>query len=73
VWQGHLWESVRLYPLGPLLFVATVLAIAYGLTVVYSGRMISLVVPTRVKQSLIGLGLGVLGASWILKLVWLGN
>jgi len=73
MWQGDLADSVRLYPLGPVLFAGT-FAAAAGLAVgAVSGRTWT---PrfTRAQWRALAIGAGsAVALSWALKVFVLGN
>lgn len=72
MWRGELGHAVAVYPLGPLLFVATIAAVLYAVGVLVSGRALR-ISPSRtmVRRGLV-LGIVALGLNWTAKLVWLG-
>ena len=72
MWTGDVGRAVAVYPLGPLVFVATVALVVYGLYVLVSGRAVRLnPSPTIVRRALL-VGFVTLGLNWIAKLAWLG-
>lgn len=73
MWRGDIADAVRLYPLGPALFVGTVVGVAGLAGSVVSGRRW---VPrlTGVQWRLLGVFLiSVLLLNWALKVLVLGN
>ena len=72
MWRGELGNAVAVYPLGPLLFVATIAAVLYAVGVLVSGGVLR-INPSRtmVRWGLV-LGIVALGLNWTAKLVWLG-
>jgi len=73
MWQGDLSDAVRLYPLGPALFVGTILGaggLAAGLV---TGRTWSQSLTSRHWRLLITFGVSALLISWALKVFVLGN
>ena len=73
VWEGDLGRSFRLYPLGPLLFALTLLGLPLLAWTAVSGRRPSLRLTHAAERRLyLALG-GLLAASWMLKLLVLGN
>lgn len=73
MWQGDVGRASALYPLGPLLFCATLAAIpALVLVVAFDGDLV-VRLSTRWKRALAAAVGGVLGISWILKLTILPN
>jgi hypothetical protein len=73
VWQGRMDRAVMLYPLGPLLFVGTAIAIAVLAAAVLANRDLLVRVPEPLKRAAFGGALAVLAASWALKLTVLPN
>ena len=71
-WRGDLGRAVAVYPLGPLIFAATIALVMYAVAVLVGGRALKLnPSPTMVRGALL-LGLVALGLNWIAKLAWLG-
>lgn len=70
-WQGEWLRAVRMYPLGPLLFALTLIAIPTLLFAVITRRQISL--PPRMARALVAVGLVALAVNWSLKLTVLPN
>jgi hypothetical protein len=70
-WQGEWLRAVRMYPLGPLLFVLTVLAIPALLFAVITRRQISL--PPQAARAVVAVALVALAVNWSLKLTVLPN
>lgn len=73
MWRGDIGSAFRLYPLGPLLFLLTFVGLGYALLVVLSGKVLEVRVPAKVRRWGMVFGALVLGTSWAMKLVWLGN
>lgn len=71
VWQGDWLRAVRMYPLGPLLFALTLIAIPALLLAVITRRQVSL--PPPVARALVAVGLVALAVNWSLKLTVLPN
>lgn len=72
-WNGQLSRAVALYPLGPLLFAGTVVAILVLAVAVLANRDVVVRLPKAVERALVGAALGVLAVSWALKLTVLPN
>src|SRR3989442_1169519 len=73
MWEGDISNAVRLYPLGPALFMGTILGtggLAVGLV---TGRTWSQRLTSRHWQLLITFGVSALLISWALKVFVLGN
>lgn len=73
VWRGDLRHALLLYPLGPLLFAATVVAIPLLLVAVVSGRDARWRLGSGLRRSVLALVLVAIAASWALKLTVLPN
>jgi Protein of unknown function (DUF2752) len=71
VWNGDLAHAVRLYPLGPVMFVATMVAIPVLLGALLTQRDIR--IPGPVFRVGAALGVVALAVSWALKLTVLPN
>lgn len=72
MWRGDLGHAVAVYPLGPLVFLATWALAFYGLAVLVAGRALQLYVPTMIARRLVLVGFVLVGLNWIAKLAWLG-
>jgi len=72
MWRGDVGRAVAVYPLGPLIFVATVALVVYGLYVLVTGRAVHINLSPMMIRGLIVIGFVALGLNWIAKLVWLG-
>jgi hypothetical protein len=70
MWQGQLLQAVAVYPLGPLVFLATVGLVVYAVAVVLSGRALRL--QLGVRRNLTIAIVVALASNWMLKLIWLG-
>jgi hypothetical protein len=73
MWRGDLLHAARLYPLGPLLFLVTFPIAVYGLWAMTTRRSLAVRLPPRLQQLVLMTAVAVLGVSWSLKLLWLGN
>jgi hypothetical protein len=73
MWEGRVSRAVALYPFGPVLFVATALAIPVLAVAVLANRDLVVRVPERVRQAFFAVALGALAVSWALKLTVLPN
>ena len=72
MWRGDLDRAVAVYPLGPLVFVATVGLAVYAVVVLLGGRAVHInPSPSTVRRVLL-VGFVALGLNWIAKLAWLG-
>lgn len=72
MWRGDLGHAVAVYPLGPLLFLASISAVMYALVVLVSGRAVQLSPSRAVMTATVTLGLVALGLNWAAKWFWLG-
>ena len=72
MWRGDLGRAVAVYPLGPLIFVATVGLALYAALVLLSARAVHLKISPVTVRRMIWIGLVALGLNWIAKLAWLG-
>jgi hypothetical protein len=73
MWQGDLANSVRLYPLGPLIFAGTFLGVAGLAAGAVTGRTWTPRL-SRVQVRLLWIGaVSVVAISWALKVFVLGN
>ena len=73
MWTGRVSSAALLYPLGPLLFVATAVAIPLLAVAVLTDRDLTVRLPDRLRRPLLGCAAGALVASWALKLAVLPN
>lgn len=72
MWRGDLPHAVAVYPLGPLLFVASIAAVAYAVVVLVSGRALRIQLSSSMMRWGLAVGLVALGLNWTAKLLWLG-
>ena len=72
MWRGDLGRAVAVYPLGPLVFVATVALAVYAVVALLSGRAVHVNLSPATLRLVIWVGLVALGLNWIAKLAWLG-
>ena len=73
IWRGDIGASLHLYPLGPLLFIASFVVVSYALLTLATRRSVQLNLPRRVERWITVVGVGLITSSWALKLAWLGN
>lgn len=73
MWDGRVSSAAMLYPLGPVLFVGTFVAIPVVAAALLFDRDLAVRVPDRLRRAALGCGLGVLAVSWALKLTVLPN
>lgn len=72
MWRGDLGQAVRVYPLGPLAFLAAALLTLYLAISLAMGRRLAVRMPRRVGRALLALVLMAIAANWAAKLIWLG-
>jgi hypothetical protein len=73
MWQGDASRAVALYPLGPLMFAGTLVAIPLLAVAVLADRDVLVWVPSRLKRALGIAAIAILAVSWTLKLTVLPN
>jgi hypothetical protein len=73
MWQGDLTDSVRLFPLGPLFFVGSLLGAGGLASGVVTGRTWSLNLSSMQWRLLTIGGVSAIAVSWALKVFVLGN
>lgn len=71
-WRGDWTRAALVYPIGPVVFAGTVAFVGYATWALVSGRKLSVRLSSRWARTALGLGLCVLAANWIAKLLWLG-
>jgi len=72
MWRGDVLQAILVYPLGPLVFLLTVMAAAYALVAVPLGQTIRFeVAPRTLRILLVAVGIAI-AANWLSKLLWLG-
>jgi hypothetical protein len=72
-WRGDLPAALHLYPSGPLLFAATLAAVAALIVLLVMRRSVRVSLTPRTQARILEIGLGLLALQWALKLFWLGN
>ena len=72
MWRGELGHAVAVYPLGPLVFVATIATVLYAFGVLVSGRALWISPSRTMVRWGLALGIVALGLNWTAKLIWLG-
>ncbi len=73
MWQGDLTDAVRLYPLGPLFFVGSLIGAGGLVSGVITGRSWSLNLSAMQWRLLIVAAVSAIAVSWALKVFVLGN
>ncbi|MBJ7596786.1 DUF2752 domain-containing protein [Candidatus Nephthysia bennettiae] len=71
-WRGDLLQAIHVYPLGPLLFAASVVAIVAAGVSLIRGRSLSVHFDPRVRRLVYVLLGTALLLNWLSKLLWLG-
>src|SRR2546428_8075666 len=71
MWRGDLGRAVSVYPLGPLLFVATVGLVVSGLYVLVTRRAVQLNLSPPMVRGLLVAGFAALRLDWIANCVLL--
>lgn len=72
MWRGDLARAVAVYPLGPIIFVTTLILVAYWAVIVFGGRSIRFRRTRRVQRGFVIVALVALSLNWASKLIWLG-
>jgi len=72
MWRGDVGRAVAVYPLGPLLFVATVALVVYAVIALVSRRAVHVNPSAPIVRLVLWVGLVALAINWIAKLAWLG-
>ncbi len=72
MWRGDLGRAVAVYPLGPLVFVATVALAAYAIFVLLSSQAVHFNPSPTIVRRVVLVGVVAVGINWIAKLAWLG-
>ena len=72
MWRGDLVRAVAVYPLGPLIFVATFVLAAYWAMVLVSGRSIPVRLSPALQRGFVIVALVAIAFNWAAKLIWLG-
>src|SRR5436309_346519 len=72
MWRGDLHRAVLVYPLGPLVFVASWVGLAYLAYAVVAHRRLTIEAPKKLTQTLLAVLLIAMAANWMSKWLWLG-
>ena len=74
VWTAHgqLGEAFQVFPIGPLMFVALVVAVVYCAWAIATGHRVRILVRPRVEQLFYFSLLLILAVNWMSKLLFLG-
>jgi hypothetical protein len=73
MWQGDIADSVRLYPMGPVLFASSLAAVAALATGIVTGRTWTPNLTQMQWRLLIVGAVSTIALSWALKVFVLGN
>jgi hypothetical protein len=73
MWNGDVSRAAQLYPLGPLLFVAVLVALPVLAVALLTNRDLAIRLPARLERTAYAGAFGVLAVSWALKLTVLPN
>jgi hypothetical protein len=71
MWRGDIGRAVAVYPLGPLVFVASFAVLAYAIAVM-AGRSLSFSLSPGLQRGIVVGAVVALGLNWAAKLIWLG-
>ena len=72
MWRGDVLHAVSVYPLGPLIFVATFGLVAYSGAVLLGRRSLRIRLTRRRIWIVVAVCMVALGLNWGSKLIWLG-
>ena len=70
--RGDIGAAAHVFPIGPLLFVALVVAVGYSLWSLATRRRIRIRMDPGLVRALTVLGLAILVVNWVSKLLILG-
>ena len=73
MWRGDLADSVRLYPLGPALFVGTILSVGGLGAGLVTGRSWTSLLTRFQWRLLVTFAVSLVAVSWVLKVFVLGH
>jgi len=72
MWRGDLAIAIRVYPLGPMVFVGTWVTMGVLAYFTVAGRSLQVVLSPGQRRALLTTAAVALAVNWTLKLVWLG-
>ncbi len=72
MWRGDVAHATSVYPLGPIIFLATFGLVGYWAAVALGGQSLRLTLPRSWQRGIVVVALVALGLNWASKLVWLG-
>jgi hypothetical protein len=70
--HGNVVAAAHVFPIGPVLFAGVILAVAYALWSMVSGRRLEVAMDPTLRKTLVVLGVTILLANWASKLFILG-
>jgi Protein of unknown function (DUF2752) len=72
MWRGDVAQALLVYPLGPVVFLASLAAAGYLLASAATGRGLGVRLPPGMGRRLVVIVLALIGLNWMVKLLWLG-
>jgi Protein of unknown function (DUF2752) len=72
MWHGNLAAAVRVYPLGPIVFAGTWVALGVLAYSAAKGRSLRVALSPERRRALLTAAAVALAVNWTLKLLWLG-
>jgi len=72
MWRGDVRQAILVYPLGPLVFLLTVLVAGYALVALPVGYTVRVRLAPRALRILLATAGIAVAANWLSKLLWLG-
>ena len=72
MWRGEVAHAASVYPLGPIIFLATFGLVGYWAAVALSGQSLRFTLSPYWQRGVVVVALVALGLNWASKLVWLG-
>ena len=72
MWRGDVAHAASVYPLGPIIFLATFGLVGYWAAVALGGHSLRISLSPSWQRGIVIVVLVALGLNWASKLVWLG-
>ena len=72
MWRGDVAHAALVYPLGPIIFLATFGLVGYWAVVALGGRSLRISLSPSWQRGIVIVVLVALGLNWASKLIWLG-
>ena len=72
MWRGDVAHAALVYPLGPIIFLATFGLVAYWAAVALGGQSLRFTLSRSWQRGIVIAVLVALGLNWASKLIWLG-